>query len=106
MINYTDHYLGAAPQDAVEADSRSVDVVAWSPGEGIQSPMCGRFPVIAGLGWIVDCGCAARGHAAAMLPTRLVRHSHRRKCIRSLTGQERNAGYRIPANQSAARQRN
>jgi hypothetical protein len=36
-INYTDHYLGAAPQDAVEADCTPDDVVAWSPGEGIQS---------------------------------------------------------------------
>jgi hypothetical protein len=36
-INYTDHYLGAAPQDAVEADCRPDDVVAWSPGEDIQS---------------------------------------------------------------------
>jgi ribosomal protein L37AE/L43A len=36
-INYTDHYLGAAPQDAVEADCIPDDVVAWSPGEDIQS---------------------------------------------------------------------
>jgi hypothetical protein len=36
-INYTDHYLGAAPKDAVEADCTAVDVAAWSPGEDIQS---------------------------------------------------------------------
>jgi len=36
-INYTDHYLGAAPQDAVAADCAPDDVVAWSPGEDIQS---------------------------------------------------------------------
>jgi hypothetical protein len=36
-INYTDHYLGAAPQDAGDADCTPDVVAVWSPGEDIQS---------------------------------------------------------------------
>src|SRR5262245_10914790 len=49
------------------------------------------------------CARAASGHAAAA-PLSSVMNSRRftcRKCIRSLTGRERIAGYRIAAEQSA-----
>jgi hypothetical protein len=36
-INYTDHYLGAAPPDAGEVDCMADEVAVWSTGEDIQS---------------------------------------------------------------------
>jgi hypothetical protein len=36
-ISYTDHYLGAAPRDAADADCTPDQVAVWSPGEDIQS---------------------------------------------------------------------
>jgi len=36
-INYVDHYLGAAPLDARDANCAADEVAVWSPGEDIQS---------------------------------------------------------------------
>jgi hypothetical protein len=36
-IHYVDHYLGAAPLDADQADCTPNEVVLWSPGDDIQS---------------------------------------------------------------------
>jgi hypothetical protein len=36
-IHYVDHYLGAAPLDANQADCTPDEVVPWSPGDDIQS---------------------------------------------------------------------